>query len=207
MELLGVLMVAYKEHIADQCIQTLTEVACLHKLFYLALRVELGLQVVETIASGNEIVVLHLLGALFEEFVDRPVGNVRTGEQVFLPMQAISLDLLACQRKRRRELPQQPVHALDGYFPNAEKAQHVVDTIGIEILRHVLETAHPPNAVVGNHRIPVVGGEAPILAVHREVVGWSTSLAVQVEVLGLHPDIATMAVHANRNVTLQDDSF
>ena len=80
----------------------------------------------------------------------------------------------------------------------------MVDTIGIEILRHLTESAHPPRTVVLQHLVPVVGGESPVLPVCREGIRWRTGLTVQVEVLRLHPGFHTVSADADGDVTLQD---
>ena len=81
----------------------------------------------------------------------------------------------------------------------------MVDAVGIEILRHLAEAAHPPRAVVLQHLIPVIGGEAPVLAILREGIGGRTSLSVEVEVTWLHPGLHAIATDANGDITLQDD--
>ena len=83
----------------------------------------------------------------------------------------------------------------------------MVDAVGVEIFGHILETAHPPGAVVTEHLVPVVGGEAPVLSVHGEVIGRCTGLSVEVEIAGFHKDITARAVHADGNVALQDDAL
>ena len=83
----------------------------------------------------------------------------------------------------------------------------MVDTVGIEILCHLTETAHPPRAVVLQHLVPVVGGESPVLTICREGIRRSTSLSVQVEVLGFYPGLHTVATDADGDITLQDDTM
>jgi hypothetical protein len=82
----------------------------------------------------------------------------------------------------------------------------VVDAVSVEILMHVLEAAHPPLASVGNHAVPVVRREAPVLSVHGESVWRSARLRVEVEVFGLVPYVAAVAVHADGYVALEDDA-
>ena len=94
-----------------------------------------------------------------------------------------------------------------GNLPNAEEAEHVVDAIGVEEMTHVLESAHPPSTVVAEHLVPVVCGEAPVLAILSKVIWRRTGLTVHVEVLRLHPYIATHAAHADGDITLQDDTL
>ena len=82
----------------------------------------------------------------------------------------------------------------------------MVDAVGIEELRHVRESAHPPQTVVFEHLVPVIGGESPVLSVGREIIWGSTSLSVQVEVARLLPSITAIAVHADGDITFEDDA-
>ena len=81
----------------------------------------------------------------------------------------------------------------------------MVDTVGVEVLCHLAEATYPPLTAVLQHLVPVVGGEAPVLTVGRERIGWGTGLTVQVEIFGLNPCLDTVAADANGDVTLQDD--
>ena len=92
-------------------------------------------------------------------------------------------------------------------FPYTEEAQHVVNTISIEILRHVLEATYPPATAVFYHLVPVVCRESPVLSVYGEVVWRCSSLSVEVEVTRLLHDVTSVAVNANRNVTLEDNTL
>ena len=83
----------------------------------------------------------------------------------------------------------------------------MVDTVSIEVLCHLAETAYPPLAAVFQHLVPVVRGEAPVLTVGRERIGWGTGLTIQIEVLGFYPCLDTVAADADRNVALQDDTM
>ena len=99
------------------------------------------------------------------------------------------------------------MYRVDGNLPDAEEAENMVDAVGIEELRHVRETAHPPGTVVFEHLVPVVGGESPVLSVSGEVIRGCSCLSVQVEITGLLPGIAAIAVHADGDVTFEDDPF
>ena len=140
-----------------------------------------------------------------EHTLQCPVGDKRCGEALLLEVETIAADLVGCHAKCGSELTEQTVYRVDWNLPDAEEAEHVVDTVSIEELRHVLETAYPPLATVFEHLVPVVSREAPILTVDREVIGWRTGLSVEVEVAWLHPYVAAIAVHANRDVALEDD--
>ncbi len=79
----------------------------------------------------------------------------------------------------------------------------MVDAVGIEVFRHLAETAHPPRTAVCKHRLPVVSGESPVLAVHRESIGRRTCLSVKVEISWLHPCLHAVAAYADGNVALE----
>ena len=83
----------------------------------------------------------------------------------------------------------------------------MVNTVGIEVLCHLTEATYPPLTTVLQHLVPVVSGEAPVLAVGREWVGWGTGLTVQVEVLGFYPCFNTVATDADGDVALKDDAM
>ena len=57
---------------------------------------------------------------------------------------AVALDLLAAHAEGGRELPHQARLLRYGDLPDAEEAQHVVNTDGIEVLLHPpVALAHP----------------------------------------------------------------
>ena len=82
---------------------------------------------------------------------------------------------------------------IDGNLPDAEETEHMVYAVGIEELRHLAEAAYPPQATILQHLVPVVGGEAPVLTIGRERIGWRTGLSGEVEVFGLYPCFHTIA--------------
>ena len=141
-----------------------------------------------------------------EHALHYPVGYERRCEQMLLEVETIALYLLARHGERRLELSEQSTYAVGRNSPYAEEAEHMVDAVSVEILSHVLEAAHPPLATVCYHAVPVVCRESPVLSVHRESVWRSTRLRVEVEVFGLVPYVAAVAVHADRNVALEDDA-
>ena len=126
-------------------------------------------------------------------------------EEFHMVVDAIALYLLTTQAQGWSKLTLQARLLRNGDFPDAEEAQHMVDTIGIKELCHLAETTYPPRATVLQHLVPVVGGEAPVLAIGRERIGGRTSLTVQVEVLRFYPSLHTIARDANGDVALEDD--
>ena len=87
---------------------------------------------------------LHHSRFLAKHLVEHPVADIRFGEEVFLEVKTIGLYLLACHGEGRGELPQQAVNGMDGYLPDTEETEHVVDAVSIKILGHLSEAFHPP---------------------------------------------------------------
>ena len=209
MELRGVFAVANEKHIAHQGEESIAQPAvgllvfALKGLFNLALCVVFGAQLPDVVVQRLQISCLHVVGVFAEHAVENPIADERTGERLFVERQPIGLYLLATHAQRGRELAQQAVYTRYGNFPNAEETQHVVDAVGIKELRHVLETAHPPGAIVAQHLVPVVGWEAPILPFNREIIGRRACLSVEVKVMWFGPHVATVAVYPNGDVAFQ----
>ena len=126
-------------------------------------------------------------------------------EQSIVELYAVGLDFLTAQAEGRRELSHETRLLGHRDLPDTEEAKDMVDAVGVEVFGHLAETTYPPAATVGKHRIPVVGGEAPVLAVGGEGIRRCTSLSVQVEVLRLYPSLDTIAADADGNVAFQDD--
>ena len=99
------------------------------------------------------------------------------------------------------------MYAMYRNLPDTEEAQYVVDAVSIKISCHVLETAVPPLAAILQHLKPVIGRESPVLTIDREVIRWSTRLTIEVEVFWFRPYIATIAVYADWNITLQNNAL
>ena len=93
---------------------------------------------------------------------------------------------------------------VDGHLPDTEESQDMVDTEGVEILRHPLQSLMPPSYEL---RVPIVGGEAPVLTIWRERIGRSTRLSVEVEKrrmgLGLH----AVEIDADGDIAFSDDAI
>lgn len=88
-------------------------------------------------------------------------------------------------------------------LPNAEEAENVVDAIGGEIGRHLCKTLFPPPIVVTAHRLPVVGGETPVLSVDGKGIGRRTGLAVEVKQVGFCPRLDRTGGDTDGDVALQ----
>ena len=80
----------------------------------------------------------------------------------------------------------------------------MVDTEGIEIAGHHAQAGLPPREAVFSHLFPVVGWEAPVLAILCEGIRWCTCLGVKVEEFRMNPRINAGAADSNRKVALED---
>ena len=89
--------------------------------------------------------------------------------------------------------------------PYAEEAEYVVDPYRIEVALHHRKAVTPPAEVLRCHRLPVVGGEAPVLPIGGEEVGRCASLFIQVEEVRSDPYIDAISPHADRQVALDQD--
>ena len=235
MEPVRVTMVAEEEHVAYERVQTVTHVVVplyLVLIFLLlslvgssvsllaafrapvrevsldlALSVELRAHAVVLTVLRLNVMVTHELRTVAEHTVEHPVGDERSGEQLFLPVQSVALDLLACHAERRLELSEQSVDGILRNLPYTEEAEHMVNAVSIEELSHILEAANPPQTAVLKHFVPVVGRESPVLTVCTERIRWSASLPVEIEVARLSPHVAAIAVDTDRNIALEDNAL
>ena len=96
------------------------------------------------------------------------------------------------------EMYKEPLDEKTAYF----LTEDMIDPVSIEVFRHFLKTLHPPAVSVFFHDIPVVCGESPVLPVDREIIGRSTRLSVEIEVMGFCPGFHAVAADTNRNIPL-----
>ena len=154
-ELVGVFAVAQEEHIAHQRHQCLCHVlAVLVGIFKcrlnLALGVVFGFEAIHVVVGGEQVFLADFRCALTECAFKHPVGD-EGFEHVVLEVEAVACNFLACHAEGWRELAEYAIHGINRNFPNAEEAQHVVDAVGVEILRHLAEALFPPQAAIGYH--------------------------------------------------------
>ncbi len=170
----------------------------------LALRIDLLAQGIAAAARLLQILRAHLLGRLAEEIIEHVVIDIGLGVARGIEPEPGPPNLLLGEGQSRIEVAQQTVYALVGNLPDTEKAQNVVDPVGIEILGHLAETGLPPGIAVLGHALPVVGGQPPVLTQHGEVVGRCSGLRIHVEEVGIDPGVAARAADADGNIALQD---
>ena len=101
-------------------------------------------------------------------------------------------------------MPQNAVHSRRWDFPNAEKTENVVDSVGVEVTVHLCQTPPPPSVAILRHPLPIVGGEAPILTILREEIGRRTCLTVKVIEFEGTPRVNAATANANRQIAFQN---
>ena len=93
------------------------------------------------------------------------------------------------------EIPMHAVHGLLGQFdPSLPMSQEEIERYGLTFRDEYL--------LPFIHDIPVVCGESPVLPVDREIIGRSTRLSVEIEVMGFCPGFHAVAADTNRNIPL-----
>mmetsp|Transcript_31256 Transcript_31256/g.64787 ORF Transcript_31256/g.64787 Transcript_31256/m.64787 type:complete len:308 (-) Transcript_31256:521-1444(-) len=136
--------------------------------------------------------------------LEEPARDERLRQTVDEVLAARLPQLVARDRQRRAEPPQQTPSGRRRHFPDAEEPQDVVDAERLEVSAHPAKAVGPPAVTVLRHRLPVVRREPPVLPVLGVVVGGGTRLLVHVEEMRLEPGIHRVVVDADRQVALQD---
>ena len=125
----------------------------------------LGTHAVDVVVNTLDIFLAHLVGTHAKCAIQYPVGNKRSGHELFLEVETIAAYLVGAHCQCGSKVTEQAVNRVDGNFPNAEESQHMVNAVGVKVLSHLGEALDPPLAAVGEHGIPVIGWEAPVLTV------------------------------------------
>merc|ERR1711998_587935 len=89
-----------------------------------------------------------------------------------------------------------------GDLPHTEEAQHVINTVRVEVLLHMRQATAPPAASILMHIIPIVRRESPILL----WISRCSSVSVKLEQVRLGPDVSTAFGHANGQISLQSNT-
>ena len=103
-------------------------------------------------------------------------------------------------------MTQKAKNGIDRDFPDAEESQDVINTEGIEVLRHPVEAFPEPRNQVCEI-IPIIGGKAPVLTVLGEGIGRSTCLRIEIEERRMSLGLHTVEIDADGDITFQDDAF
>ena len=136
---------------------------------------EIGVEGVETLFLPG----LEGAGVGGDERVE-PAGLAGILDEEADDRQAHRHYLVAAVRQGRVEVAQQAALELQGNLPDTEEAEDMVDAEGVEVLAHLAQATLPPVVVVLCHLIPVVCGEAPVLAVGAEEIGRCAGAGIEV---------------------------
>ena len=126
-------------------------------------------------------------------------GHIKTDPPLFKFMRA--------NGKRRHESTHDAFDCIHRDRPDPEKSKDMIDPESIEITTHLSESTLPPIKPVLLHPWPLIRRESPVLAFNREIIRRRTRLHIEVEECRLHPCLDPMPVHANGNISLQDDAM
>ena len=121
------------------------------------------------------------------------------------PAKAKAVQFFGAIRQGGIEVPLEAAPTGNGNLPDAEPADDVVYAEGIEIPAHDAQAALPPGVPVGLHSLPVIGGEAPVLAIGAEIIGRSPGRAVQVEQFRMEMGLGAVGTHADGQVAFEID--
>ena len=196
-----------EEHIADQTIETVTYpqavlvALALESLTHLPLGVIFRLQVVEPVAAGNEEMFFHVADVKSEEPLEHTVVDEGSREEVLTERQSEVFDFPLCHRQRRREMAEESEECFAGNLPDAEEAQYVVDADGVEVLLHPLDAFLEP---IYDVCLPVIGREAPVLSVLREVIRRRARRTVETEEIRMDGRLDAVTIDSDGHIALQD---
>ena len=204
-----------EEHVVDDAEQCILQTVVLlvglevREIFlHLLLRVYACLETVAVAADPVEEEVLGLLGVLAEEVSEHPFQNKGIGLYIRIDPEVVAVaELVGREGESRVEITEQAMHGIERNLPYAEESEDMVDTVGVEILRHLAEAVLPPLEAILGHSVPVVGREAPVLAQDREVIRWCAGLAVHVEETRRAPGVDAEPADADRYVALEHDAM
>ena len=157
--------------------------------------------------SVLEIVCLHLFCKISEDAPEHPVVCQRSRPVAVAHIEADSGEFLCRIRHCRIEITDQTMNSIHRNFPYTEEAKNMVDTEGIEILRHLRQTGLPPCEAVLCHSLPVVCREAPVLTEGRECIRRCTCLRIHMEKLRIEPCVHAGTADADRKVSLEDHAL
>ena len=202
--------VLHEEHIVNQAEKTVTQAAIfliilfVGKVFgHAALGGERVFEFVSAVSYAVEEALTCLISVFAEEVAEEVVHDIRRGLQVDVEPEVIVISqLIDREGQGGVKHTQQAVHRIAGDLPYSEEAEDVVNAIRIKVFGHLAETCLPPCKAIFVHLLPVVGGEAPVLALYREVIRRRTGLAIHIEQARLYPRIYAGARDTDRYVAL-----
>ena len=143
----------------------------------------------------------HVADVKSEEPLEHAVVDERSREEVLTERQSEVFYLSLCHRQSRREMAEESEECFAGNLPDAEETQYVVDADGVEVLLHPLDAFPKP---IYDVCLPVVGGEAPVLSVLREVVRRRTRRTVKTEEIRMDGRLDAVTIDSDGHIALQD---
>ncbi len=203
-----------EEHLVDEAHEALAQASIFVVLFLSceivgdsALGCKIVLELVAAIAYVIHEPVAGLVGIFAEEIAEEMVHDVGSRLQVHIkPEVVVVAQLVGSEGQGRVKDAEQAVDCIVRNLPYAEESKHVVDSVGIEILAHFAEAVFPPFETVTAHFLPIICGEAPVLAKHREIIRRCTGLTVHVKQTGIGPSVNAVARDTDGNVALDGDT-
>ena len=143
-----------------------------------------------------------------KQAVENTIINKRTRQEFFPERQSEVLYFARSQRQGWREVAKQSEDCILRHFPNAEEAQHMVDTDGIKVLFHPAQTTTEPiHEVDLAFAIPVISREAPVLTIQRKCVRRCARGTIHVEEFRMGSRFHALTIHTNRYVALQNHTL
>ena len=199
-----------KEHLVDESLQGIAQTGILlvdglssKVVGNFALSGKFGAQTVASIPGIDEEMLTGLVGVFAEEVLEEVIHNEGGGLQVYVePEVVIVAQFVGMEGECWIKHAEQTVELIHRNLPDAEEAEHMVDAVNIEVFSHLAETGFPPGETVAVHLLPVVCGESPVLTEHREIIGGSAGLAIEVEQLRRYPGVDRITGDADGNVAL-----
>ncbi len=180
-------MILNKEHVADKRVDCLLEINITTLLlateedFNGALSGELwfhGPDVIMLVLQEGILYIIYRILAIpalwflfliitegADAHLDEFVIDKWFGHELLLETKAVALNLAWRHWQGWTELTQQTVNRMSRDLPDAEEAKDMVYAISREVFLHLAETLEPPAETILLHLVPVVGREAPVLAI------------------------------------------
>src|SRR5439155_9084658 len=93
------------------------------------------------------------------------------------------------------------------YFPTGSKSSKVIDACNVHRFQRGANAFNPPFETIREHPIPIEERIAPVLSCLAEIIGRDTgdncgsSIGIELELLGIGPDVGRIVCDKNRNIT------
>ena len=123
----------------------------------LALAVIFRLECIATAPLAVKICPYSFLFVRAKEVVQEIVHYVGTGVKVLInPEVVVVAHFVDRERKCRIEITEKAMDSIQRNLPYAEESKYMIDSVCIEIFRHLAESRFPPYKTVLAHFLPVV---------------------------------------------------